>query len=69
MNYSEHQKIESEKKRVTFERMKLDEAERKRLEDLDLQEEIRKEKERAKNKYSKVGKKIKTKEKEKEKEN
>lgn len=69
MNYSEHQKIESEKKRVTFERMKLDEAERKRLEDLDLQEEIRKEKERAKNKYSKVGKKIKTKEKDKEKEN
>lgn len=66
ITYSDYQKTESEKKRIIFERMKLDEEERKRLEDLDLQEEIRKEKERARNKYSKVGKKIKTKEKEKE---
>lgn len=70
VKFSEEQKVESKKKRVTFERMKLPEEERKRLEDEDLQEEIRKEKERDKRKYFK-GKleKKKGKEKEKEKQN
>jgi hypothetical protein len=63
IKFNDIQRANSKAMRVKFERMKLDEAERKRLEQLDLEEEIRKEKERAKLKYAK-GRKNLTKEKE-----
>ena len=53
IKYNDSQRANSKAKRVQFERMKLDEAARKLLEQQDLEEEIRKEKERAKTKYSK----------------
>lgn len=57
IRFTEDQRIDSKAKRIKFERMKLDEHERKRLEQLDLEEEIKKEKERAKAKFSKSSKK------------
>lgn len=59
IKYSVEQKSSSSKMRVQFERMKLEESERKRLEYEDMQEEIRLEKERAKRKFAKGKKTVK----------
>ena len=57
LKYSEAHIASAKQKRIKFERMKLDEKERLRLEQEDLDEEIRREKERDKTRYFK-GKKL-----------
>lgn len=57
LKFTEEQIEFSKKQRIKFERMKLPDEERLRLEKEDLEEEIRKEKERDKRRYFK-GKKL-----------